>query len=166
MKNPPTQNLLRELFHYDPETGIFIRRKSTSNRVKVGDVVGSLSKTSGYVRICVGSRLYKAHQLAWIYVHGSAPDRPLDHVNGVRSDNRIGNLRQANKQQNSANSKTNTRNRSGVKGVTWCRHAQKWMACIKVNYRTIYLGYFAEIADAAKARQAAAEKHFGEFAQH
>lgn len=167
MKNPPSQQLLQELFNYSPVTGIFTRRKARSNRVKVGEVAGCYSDSSGYVQISVNKKVYRAHQLAWIYVHGTPPIGYLDHINGDKHDNRIANLRLATAQQNAANSRRPSHNRSsGVKGVTWFRPVKKWMAHITIDQRQIYLGYFTDKEDAIKARLDAAERYFGEFAKH
>jgi hypothetical protein len=166
MKNPPAQSLLRELFHYDPETGIFTRLIARSKKIKVGDVAGSIDVTTGYSLIRVAGRQYKAHHLAWIYVHGTPPHMWIDHINGIRHDNRISNLRLATPQQSNANRGAFAHNRSGTKGVHWNRRLNKWVARIHVNGRDVHIGLFAEKADAIKARQGMAAKHFGEFAKH
>lgn len=87
-----------------------------------------------------------------------------DHANGNRYDNRLENLREANKSQNGANSKVSSRNSSGYKGVSWRKDKSKFSARIKVDYNTIFLGYFDDSYEAALAYDTAALKYFGEFA--
>lgn len=89
----------------------------------------------------------------------------VHHINGNGLDNRRANLRLVTRQQNAAGFQ---RKRSGSKsrfrGVTWWERDQNWMARIVVNYREIYLGYFDLEEDAARAYNAAAKEHFGDFA--
>jgi hypothetical protein len=92
------------------------------------------------------------------------PTHLLDHINGSKSDNRLSNLREATKAQNGANTRLSVNNSSGYKGVRWHTAAKKWVAKIKINYKSIHLGLFTDIEDAAAAYQAAALKYFGEFA--
>lgn len=159
-----TQKYLHEFFHYDPLTGEFTRKKKTGTSTKIGERVGS-EKGNGYLMLCLKSRLYLAHRVAWMYVYGVWPEKNLDHINGVPSDNRIANLREASQSQNTANSHLSKANRSGYKGVTWAKGAQRWKAAIMVNYRHKHLGYFDCKQEAALAYKKAATEHFGAFAK-
>lgn len=94
---------------------------------------------------------------------GAKPSERVDHENGFTLDNRRFNLRKADAQQNGANRGINRNNRSGFKGVSWNKNAEKWSAHIKVLYRKKHLGYFTEKVDAAKAYDSAAQKAFGDF---
>ena len=87
-----------------------------------------------------------------------------EHKNGAGLDNRRTNLRIATPAQNQANQRLQKKSRSGYKGVKWVRRDKRWMARIKVSGKTMYLGYFKNPVDAAKAYDEAARKHFGEFA--
>jgi len=153
-KHDLTAEQLRERFSYDPDTGVFTQRLRTTSRVKVGEPLGSLTH-NGYVEVWVHGSKYMAHRLAWLYVYGKWPEAHLDHINRVRTDNRIGNLREASKVQNGQNTKLNRRNTSGVKGVCWCSQYQKWKAYICLNRSVRALGRFTDINDAIAARKAA-----------
>ena len=155
---PPAQDItaerLQELLHYDQETGIFTRKVSTAHNVKVGDVAGC-PDGHGYLLIRLQSRRYKAHRLAWLYIHGSWPNDQIDHINRNRSDNRIANLREVTNKQNGQNRSTQSSNTSGHPGVYWYKPYSKWRAQIMHNQKLIHLGYFATIEEALSARKAA-----------
>ena len=150
---PLTAERLREVLSYDPDTGEFRRKVRTSNRIKAGEISGS-EDGSGYKRIRVDGRKYKAHRLAWLYVHGRWPEKQLDHENNIRSDNRIKNLREATNAQNAQNQAARCTNNSGHTGVAWCKKASKWRAYINAESGRVNLGSFGKIEDAIAARRA------------
>ena len=153
-----TQDELKALFFYDPETGIFIRRKWRSSNALPGSPAGSV-QNKGYIVIWVDGRRYMAHRLAWVYVYGEWPDKQVDHINGVKSDNRIANLRLASNAENQQNLKPTSANKSGVIGVMWHKAANKWQASIVVERKTIHLGLFSHFDDAVEARYNAEKRH-------
>ena len=160
------QKKLKDLMRYCPDSGNFYWLKSRSGNK--GKVAGAVD-VNGYRRIMFGSnrhgaKRYLAHRLVWLYVYGDWPDGQIDHKNGDRDDNRIGNLRLASASQNQWNCKTPKNNKSGYKGVYSDRGY--WRAVIRKNGKPKYLGYFdtPELAHAAYC-QAANEMH-GEFANH
>jgi len=153
----------RSVLSYNKRTGIFVWRKTLSNRAPAGTVAGTNSH--GYVAIKVLGRIYRAHHLAWLIVKGRWPQPELDHKNRQRSDNRWSNLREATRQKNLGNTPIPRHNTSGVKGVHWHAPRRKWCAGICVNGKTIYLGLFAEKTKAKQVYFAAAKKHFREFAR-
>lgn len=105
----------------------------------------------GYLRITVFGKSYYAHRLAWFYMKGVWPDQ-IDHINGIKSDNRIDNLRSVNTQQNNQNKhKAQKNNTSKILGVSWHKKAKKWQAHICVYKQRKYLGLFEKIEDAEKA---------------
>jgi HNH endonuclease/AP2 domain len=159
-----TAERLRELLHYEPDTGVFTRRVRTANRVRVGgDVAGSVNSSDGYRYICIDYRLYPDHRLAWLYITGSWPKSQIDHINGDKTDNRLANLREATQSQNQANTSMRADNISGFKGVSWSKGRRKWLAHIKKRSKCKHLGFFDTSGSAALAYTIAAEKHFGEF---
>lgn len=159
-KNPPklTAARLREVLSYDPETGVFTRL-ITAGGMAAGKKTGTF-EGGGYLQIQIDSTLYLAHRLAWLYVHGAWPKDQIDHINGIRSDNRIANLREATALQNHQNRPMNRNNTSGHPGVSWDKRRRKWRARIKINHKTAYLGEFENIEEAVAARvNAKAELH-------
>jgi hypothetical protein len=166
-KSTLTAALLRELLHYDPETGIFTRKVITTNRVKVGDVAGSPNQ-KGYINIMVCGRLHPAHRLAWFYVHGVWPKGQIDHINGIRDDNRIANLREATNSQNKQNMRTaRADNESGLLGVRWHKRDRRWHARIMVDGAPKHIGSFGTSEEAQAAYMAAKRRlhEFGEIAK-
>lgn len=153
-----TQARLRELLHYDPETGIFTRLKTASYNSKKGDVVGSIN-LDGYKIIRLAGRGCRTARLAFLYMEGYLPEHDVDHINRVRHDDRWCNLRHVSRQCNSRNCSISKNNKSGITGVCWCKRDQKWKADITISGRNIHLGYFILKLDAAKARWEAEVKH-------
>lgn len=88
-----TAERLRELLHYDPETGVMTRRVALSNRTKVGDEIGRVNPSDGYRYACVDGKSHAVHRLVWLYVTGNWPEHQVNHDNDVRDDNRWTNLR-------------------------------------------------------------------------
>lgn len=152
---------LRSILDYEPETGIFTWKVSTSRRVKVGAVAGC-QNVLGYLQIRVQSRLYLAHRLAWLYHFGEWPTDQIDHVNRVRTDNRIANLRDVSQKQNSQNRSKSSTNTSGHTGVYWHKRDSKWVATIMHNQKNIHLGYFSILEDAIAARKAAEKLYWAD----
>jgi len=151
-----TAERLRELLHYDPETGEFTWRANRGGGVKAGDIAGTISTSKGYRNIWIGGN-YKAHRLAWLYVHGVWPEAQIDHINQNKADNRMENLRLVTHAENMQNRPCQRNNVSGFKGVAPCRRTGRWQALICSNNKQIHLGLFAtpEMAHAAYCAAAA-----------
>lgn len=147
-----TQERLKTLLSYDAETGVFRWLKVPPRSVlAIGSIAGGIEH-QGYWRIKIDGKTYKAHRLAWLYVHGKFPSAYLDHINGVKSDNRIANLREATNQENQQNIKKAFRTSThGVLGATWNCQANKWCARIKHGTKRIHLGYFDSAEEAGAA---------------
>ena len=149
-----TPERLRALLHYDPETGIFVRRTR-----KPRAVVGCLSGDTGYLVIVLDRKQYYLHRLAWLYTHDRWPQGVTDHINRVRTDNRIANLREVTRGQNNQNSHRRKDNTSGHPGVTWFTRTAQWRAYIQVNGKVHSLGYFSDFDAAVAARKTAEAVH-------
>jgi hypothetical protein len=146
-----TAERLRELLHYDPETGLFTREKS-SQGAKAG--VAGVVRKDGYCLVCVLGRQYLLHRLAWFYVTGKWPTDLIDHIDGNPSNNRFSNLREATKITNAQNIKGPPQhNTSGLIGATQIKATGRWRAEIRVDggEKSWHLGIFpnAEQAHAA-----------------
>ena len=135
-----SQEKLKEVLHYDPDTGIFTWKVSTSNRVKVGDIAGTIQDT-GYINISFNGRRYGAHRLAILYKDGYWPEGTVDHKDRIRYNNRYDNLREASNQCQMRNCGMNRKNKSGVKGVIHNKSSGKILAVITVDYKKGILVY-------------------------
>lgn len=153
-----TQARLRELFSYDPNTGIFISR-TKRGRFCAGTMMGTLNQ-GGRIQIHIDHKKHFAHRLAWLYVKGEWPSHEIDHINGIPTDNRIANLRQATTKQNAENREKQSNNTSGHKGVTWSNKSQKWQAQICHHGKRKHLGVFIDPKAAHAAYLAAADQLF------
>lgn len=155
-----TSEKIKEIFDYDSETGqLFWKVKpGLRARVNVGDVTGSLNR-HGYLQSQVCGRSYKTHRLIFTWCHGRWPTDQIDHINGVKTDNRISNLREVTPSENLKNQKLRKNNKSGCIGVSWNKRDRKWVSQIKADGKRIYLGLFIHLNDAIQARKAAEIKY-------
>lgn len=138
-----TQSRLKELVHYNPDTGIFVNRKSAK-------VMGSVVKGLGYVKLSLNGSAYYAHRLAVLYMTGAWPTEDTDHANGVRCDNRWLNVKAKSYSENQQNRGGPQKNNStGFLGVR--KYGGRFMAKIRVNRVDHYLGLHKtpELAHAA-----------------
>lgn len=157
-----TQEQLRELFTLDPDEGVF-RYRVNRVRSKAGSVAGSIHH-KGWRSIMINQRRYQEHHLVWLYVHGEWPVHEIDHVNGVRDDNRLSNLREADAFQqvmNCARPRTNT---SGVKNVHFDRLSCKFKVYVKCRGKRVFVGSFPTLHEASEAATNARDRLHGEFA--
>lgn len=144
-----TQEDIKELFVYCPNTGALTRRKAYGS-INIGDPVGYKNKR-GYVVVSIKQKKYYAHRIAWIHVTGSWPTDQIDHINHNRSDNRFVNLREATNLENHKNKTLSKRNTSGILGVYF--HKGKWVAAICINTVQTGIGRFASKDEAIQARK-------------
>jgi hypothetical protein len=171
----PTQEYLLECFRYDEETGLLFWKERPSYHFKgVGDDItwnnvyantpaGNFD-SRGYLRITISYLEYRIHRVIWKLVYGYDSEFIIDHINGVRTDNRICNLREATSQENVRNkSRLSSKNTSGFTGVHYDKSRKKWLATIKRLGVTTRLGTFATIEEAVEVRETAAKEMFGEF---
>jgi len=176
-----TAEQLRSLLHYDPDTGQF-RWKEGIAHWRAGLPAGTIAWTGTnrrpytvlgigttserrYAEVGIRKNLYKAHRLAWLYIYGEWPDREVDHINGDGTDNRIVNLRLATPTENGCNRRRRKDNTSGIKGVSWSKRNQMWLAHISYRGKQYHVGLFYEKEEAAAAYAEAARALHGKFAR-
>jgi hypothetical protein len=159
-KNDLTAEAVRRLFIYDPYSGLLQYRERGPRRPR-GWFAGAKDPKSGYLRVQVGLRKYLVARLAWLWMTGHWPKDDVDHVDLDRSNNRWGNLRDATRSQNVANSGRRANNKSGFKGVTFKN--DRWRATIVVAGRCLHLGYFQTPEEAHEAYRTASQQLHGEF---
>jgi hypothetical protein len=148
---------LRELLDYHPSTGVFHWRVSLATNVKQGAVAGCVM-SSGYRAIRIRGVGYKAHRLAWLYVHGDWPNGVIDHINKDKSDNSISNLRDVPQDINRQNQREcGRKSRFGLLGVSYFKHSGKFRAGIQTDGHSIHLGSF-DTAEQAQAAYLAAKR--------
>lgn len=177
----PTPEELRQLLDYDPETGSLTwrprepkmfkpairpaeRRAANWNARKAGKHALNADNGDGYFVGRVWGGVHRAHRVIWAMHYGEWPTGDVDHINGNRKDNRIANLRAATKGENARNAAKRRDNTSGICGVCWHRHSGKWIARIKADGKSVFLGRFANLEDAVRARKMA-EARIGGFTQ-
>lgn len=153
---------LKELLHYDPETGHITWRVNRCRMAKAGQRAGTLNKY-GYIMLHVEGRMYSAHRLAVFYMTGSWPPEQVDHINGVRNDNRYVNLRCAPMKLNLLNRKRYATSTSGHKGVTWHPKLGKWRVRVQKFGKRYSLGCYNTLDEARAAYEAGAKAVYGEF---
>jgi len=165
MPPPLTVEKLKEHVRYDRETGIFTRVKTHPKRKYVAGSVTGVARPDGYLQVMIDGKLYLAHRLAWLYMHGSMPEHYIDHINGVKTDNRIANLRDVKQGVNLQNQKRAKRNRvsSSMLGVSFSNKGQNkdrpYRARIVVDHKEMHLGTFSNEEDAHKAYLAAKRQY-------
>lgn len=151
------EDLIREYLEYDPETGDLFWKVTRGKRGVKGKKAGC--KTSdGYVHVTLAGKTYMAHRLAWFIYYEKWPNKYLDHKDGIKSNNKINNLREASNSENCRN--------KPKKGYYWDDSRKKFCATIMVNYKKSHLGYFDTEEEARKAHVEAMEKYHGEFANY
>ena len=159
-----TQSKLKSQLNYDPDTGLFTWIKSFPKR-PIGSVAGC-KDTQGYISIGLNNKIYRAHRLAWLYEYGEFPKDCLDHVNRIKDDNRLCNLRECCNSENQWNTGICKNNTSGIKGVAWYERTQSYRVRVRVNGKQKHLGYFKDIELAKITAETARLKFHKQFVNH
>lgn len=173
----PSPEVVRQLMTYNPDTGKLFWKERPKELFKypaqadrwnnhyAGKEAFTPTNSTNYHTGAIWGKMLLAHRVAWAIHYGQWPDQFLDHINGVRTDNRICNLREATQAENRCNAVVGSNSASGVKGVRWDARESKWQARVTVSRKQKHLGYFDNIEDAAAAYAAGAAKYHGEFAR-
>lgn len=147
MKNLAPVEFIRSVMDFNPDTGKFLWKPRTDvnqvwNSRYAGTPALDTMLTIGYMSGTLLRKRYLAHRVAWAYYYGSWPESEIDHINMVRHDNRISNLRPASKSENMCNRGKQSNNTSGFKGVSFHKATGKWDARICVNNNKKFIGLF------------------------
>jgi hypothetical protein len=141
-----TQKELKRLLIFNKSTGVFTRRIKLWRGKPAGSVAGWISP-NGYIEISINKKSFQAHRLAWLYIYGSWPTQEIDHINGVKNDNRICNLRDVSRRENIRNQQIH---REG-KLFGCSLHRKKWRAQISIDNKTIHIGTYSTEQEAHEA---------------
>ena len=158
MSNSLTQTELKEILHYNKFTGIFTWAINISSRARKGAIAGNMNQR-GYCRIKIKNKEYLSHRLAFLYIEGYLPENGVDHRNRVKDDNRWSNLRETTQTCNMRNKGKLLSNKSGITGVHRDPRYNTWVVSIGVDSKTVYIGSYSNLIDAAKARWEAEVKY-------
>jgi hypothetical protein len=153
---------IKEHIEYDADTGLISVKKEYIHK-PAGSILGG-AQGDGYLRASFKGRRMLIHRMAWFLATGKWSELQIDHINGIRTDNRLCNLREATHSQNCINAKTSRKNKTGVKGVHFANG--KYIASISINNKTHSIGRFESLEDAKIARRTFAESVQGEFVNH
>ena len=147
-----TQPSLKDILNYDQVTGIFTW-KITSGKASVGNRAGSIHKSNGYRRIIIKGKHYSEHRLAWLYMTGEMPANEIDHINGIRTDNRFDNLRAATRAENLQNQRhANSKNKSTrLLGSAFHKQSGTYFSRIQVDGIVKFIGAFKTAQEAHNA---------------
>ncbi len=156
--NQLTSQRLREMFHYDAISGLFIRKVRTLSSQKAGDIPGSID-AHGYRVMRIGKKIYKAHRLAILYCTGQMPEHlEVDHIDGNRQNNALHNLRLVDRKTNTENHrKAHSHSKTGLLGASFSKSKGKFVAQIRANGVVHYLGQYDD-AQSAHAAYVAAKR--------
>lgn len=158
---PPIPDLCAHLA-YDPATGLFRWKHPTANRVRKGDIAGSVT-ANGYVALSLLGYKMLAHRAAWAVVHGYWPACEVDHINRNRADNRIANLRLVSRSQNAMNAPARPSSQTGILGVG--KKGRRYLARVCVNSKSAIIGRFDTPQEAQQCYQAAVNRIMAETPQ-
>lgn len=149
-----TQQELKKILHYDPESGVFTWLVDHGQKYKAGDLAGTKDE-AGYLVIFVMKQLYKSHRLAWLYVYGEWPSGVVDHINHNKADNMISNLRDVTNEKNQKNKALSPKNKMGIAGIRFS--VGKKIFVTKISRELI--GEFDDFFEACCARKSAERKY-------
>lgn len=157
-----TYEILKEFLEY--RDGNLYWRKKIGKRICVGYRAGA-DRPDGYRHVRINKKFYQEHILIWWLHYGERPASIIDHINMIRNDNRIDNLRLATRYQNAVHAPAPASNTSGHKGVSLNKKSGKYVAYLSINGTKKHLGTFTDFNIAASTHEFACKKYHGEFAE-
>jgi len=136
--------------------------------IKTGRILKSRDNTDGYLILDLfvnGKRKSaKIHRLvAEAFIPNLENKECVDHIDRIRNNNNVNNLRWATRSENSINKKIQSNNTSGCSGVSYCNRSKKWIVAIKINKRNKHIGYYNNFDEAVKIRKEQEEIYYKEF---
>lgn len=151
---------------YEPETGLLIWKVTLCNTAIAGNVAGTRSK-KGYIQVQINKKRYYAHNIAWIMSGGEIPSGyEVDHIDLDKANNKLENLRLSTKSQNQRNRGIHKNNRTGVKGVSFCKQTGLYKARVMLYHKEYFCGRFKTVEEAKEAVIKKRIELHGEFARH
>jgi hypothetical protein len=157
-----TKEIVNNLFYY--KDGVLYWKNICSRRLKTGNIAGYLNENK-YWKTSFNKKTYFNHRIIFLMHYGYLP-KTIDHINGIKTDNRIENLREVTTSQNQHNRKINLNSSSGVKNVVWSKQCNKWGVFIAVNKKSHCIGYYESLEIAKTASIEARKNYHGEYACH
>lgn len=155
-----TRERLKELLHYDSETGEFTHKIRRAG-VKYGSLAGT-QHSEGYSMIRIDKTAHYAHRLAWLYVYGLHPKQQIDHINGVKADNRLRNLRDVSQSANQQNMKGPRKSKKDGQPLGVRSRNNRFSAIFTINGKQTWIGTYCT-ADLAHQAYLQAKKDNGMF---
>jgi hypothetical protein len=141
------------------DNGLYWKKKPSNGHNIIGKRIGT-PDWKGYRITKIKNKQYREHHLVWLYHNGYMPINQIDHINRIKDDNSIENLRECSNAENHQNKDIQSNNTSGYPGVCWDNNKQSWLATITVNRKQIYLGVYDDISNAIESRQKAEKQYF------
>lgn len=154
-----TYEIASKYLKYDPDTGLFYCAGAKYCNKPAGSLAGCLHKTKGYVYVSIAGKTYRAQRVAFLLMTGKHPEYQIDHINGIKSDNRWCNLRDITAQGNCANRGMFKTNTSGHRGVVWQKKTEKWQVLCRIKGTQYYMGLYEDKEEAISVAKATYEKH-------
>ena len=161
--NTLNPDALKEVFAYDPETGILSWRKPWGKR-PLGARAGT-QRPDGYWVVNYKSEMFFVHRVAYAIHHGDITLGHIDHINGDRQDNRLENLREVTRSENQFNKAMCSNNTSGFRGVNWHKNSKSWVVRVCTKGKTKILGYFKDLELAGLVADEARNLYHGKYAK-
>jgi hypothetical protein len=160
-----TQELLHYLFDYKDGNFYWKNLSSKYSNAKIGNRAGISRRQNGYLYIRIFGKVYLHHRMVFLHQKGYLP-KMLDHIDGIRTNNRIENLRECSFSENAFNSKLTYKNTSGYKNVVWSKQRKKWRVQMTVYGKNLSFGFYDDIELAALVAEEARDKYHKEFARN